>query len=98
MLLPYEVKIGGFVQYKWMYPFERYMLYLKRKVQNKARIEGFIYEAYIVEEISNFASKYFDPTIQTRHTQVPRNDDGGEDINVDDELSIFKYLVILLAR
>jgi len=43
--------------------FEECMLYLKRKVQNKARIEGFICEAYIVEEISNFASKYFDPTI-----------------------------------
>lgn len=52
MLLPYEVKIGGFVQYKWMYPFERYMLYLKRKVQNKIKVEGSICETYILEELS----------------------------------------------
>lgn len=63
MLLPYEVKIGGFVQYKWMYPFERYMLYLKRKVQNKIKVEGSICETYILEEIPNFASMYFDPSI-----------------------------------
>jgi len=30
--LPHEVKVGGPVQYRWMYPFERCMLYLKRKV------------------------------------------------------------------
>ncbi|XP_020229215.1 uncharacterized protein LOC109810217 [Cajanus cajan] len=30
--LPYEAKVGGPVQYRWMYPFERCMLYLKKKV------------------------------------------------------------------
>ncbi|KAJ1410164.1 hypothetical protein SESBI_22193 [Sesbania bispinosa] len=33
---------------------------------------------------------YFDPILQTRHTQVPRNDDGGHDM-IDEYLSIFKY-------
>lgn len=88
--LPYEAKVGGPVQYRWMYPFERCMLYLKRKVRNKARVEGSICEAYILEEISNFASMYFDPHLQTRRTQVPRNDDGGEDMP-DECLSIFKH-------
>lgn len=90
MLLPYEVKIGGSVQYKWMYPFERYMLYLKRKVQNKIKVEGSICETYILEEIPNFASMYFDPSIQTRRTQVPRNNDGGEG-TIDEKLSSFKH-------
>jgi hypothetical protein len=26
--LPYEVKVGGPVQYRWMYPFERYVFIL----------------------------------------------------------------------
>jgi hypothetical protein len=26
--LPYEAKVGGPVQYRWMYPFERYVLIL----------------------------------------------------------------------
>jgi len=88
--LPYEVKVRGPVQYRWRYPFERCMLYLKRKVRNKAKVEVSICEAYILEEISNFASLYFDPSIQTRYTNVPRNDDGGEQ-KLDDKLSIFKH-------
>ncbi|RDX96520.1 hypothetical protein CR513_20813, partial [Mucuna pruriens] len=58
MHLPYEVKVAKPMQYKWIYPFERCMLYVKRKVQNKARVEGSICEAYILEEISNFASMH----------------------------------------
>lgn len=88
--LPYEAKVGGPVQYRWMYPFERGMLYLKRKVRNMARVEGSIAEAYILEEISNHASLHFDPKLQTKRTKVPRNDDGGHSM-VDECLSIFKY-------
>lgn len=84
--LPYEAKVGGSVQYRWMYPFERCILYLKRKARYKARVEESICEAYILEEIS----KYLDPKLQTRNTKVPRNDDGGEGM-VDECLSIFKY-------
>jgi len=32
---------------------------LKRKVKNKARVEGSICEAYIVEEMSTFYSHFF---------------------------------------
>ena len=66
------------------------MLYLKRKVRNKAKVEGSICEAYILEEISNFASLYFDPSIQTRYINIPRNDDGREQ-KMDNKLSIFKH-------
>jgi len=54
------------------------------------KFEGSICEAYILEEISNFASMYFHPKLQTRCTQVPQNDDGGHHM-VNQCLSIFKY-------
>ncbi|XP_021766228.1 uncharacterized protein LOC110730711 [Chenopodium quinoa] len=41
--LPYEAKVGGPVQYKWMYPFERFLYHLKKKVGNKARVEASTY-------------------------------------------------------
>ena len=62
---------------------------LKLKVRNKAKVEGSIAEAYIMEEISNFCSLYFKPEIQTRRTRPPRNDDGGGDSVHSNHLSIF---------
>ncbi|XP_052312895.1 uncharacterized protein LOC127905915 [Populus trichocarpa] len=76
--LPFEAKAGGPVQYRWMYPFERYLFNLKKKVKNKAHVEASICEAYIVEEISTFISYYFEPHLRTRINRVPRHDDGGE--------------------
>ncbi|RDX90084.1 hypothetical protein CR513_28091, partial [Mucuna pruriens] len=81
MHISYEAKVGGTVQYRWIH---------LRGVQNKARVEGSISEAYILEDISNFASMYFDPKLQTRCTQVPQNDDGVHDM-INKCLSIFKY-------
>jgi hypothetical protein len=37
----------------------RYILGIKNKVRNKARVEGSIVEAYLVEEATNFLSLYF---------------------------------------
>ncbi|XP_056698165.1 uncharacterized protein [Spinacia oleracea] len=64
--LPHEAKVGGPVQYRWMYPFERFLNHLKRKVGNKARVEGSICNAYLMEEISNFCSHYFQPEVDTK--------------------------------
>ncbi|XP_074301461.1 uncharacterized protein LOC141632851 [Silene latifolia] len=64
--LPYEVKVGGPVQYRWMYPFERFLNHLKRKIGNKAYVEGSICNAYLLEEISNFCSFYFEDHIDTK--------------------------------
>ncbi|XP_038680928.1 uncharacterized protein LOC119981859 [Tripterygium wilfordii] len=69
--LPFETRMGGPVQYRWMYPFERFLHSLKKKVKNKARVEGSICEAYIVEETSSFASYYFEPHVSSRRTRVP---------------------------
>jgi len=57
--LPYEAKVGGPVQYRWMYHIERALKYLKSMVHNKARVEGCISDEYATKEIINFPGKYF---------------------------------------
>lgn len=64
------------------------MYYLKKKVGNKAHVEGSIAEAYLIDEISNFSSCYFGSDVETIWNQATRNDDGGE-IFSDERLSIF---------
>jgi hypothetical protein len=41
-----------------------YVLF-EEKVTNKAKVEGFICEAYLIDEIINFASYYFGDYVQT---------------------------------
>lgn len=48
---------------------------LKKNVHNKACVEGSIYEIYIIQKISTFSSFYFEPSVQTKLTQVLCNDD-----------------------
>ena len=74
-----------------MFDHCRYLYHLKKKVKNKARVESSIYEAYIMEEISNFCSHYFESHVQTNRTRVARNDDGGNVNRAADTLSIFKH-------
>ncbi|XP_022893391.1 uncharacterized protein LOC111407911 isoform X1 [Olea europaea var. sylvestris] len=89
--LAYEAKVGGPMQYRWIYPFERFIHHLKKEVKNWAHVEASIVEAYLVEEMSTFCSLYFDQIIQTRLNRVLRNDDGGH-IDSQGRLSIFTYL------
>ncbi|KAJ8761260.1 hypothetical protein K2173_001316 [Erythroxylum novogranatense] len=84
--LPHEAKLVGPVQYRWMY-----LHHLKKNVKNKARVEGSICNAYLVEEASTFCRHYFEPHVRTRARQVPRNDDGGGTSGADGNLSIFTY-------
>ncbi|XP_056688566.1 uncharacterized protein [Spinacia oleracea] len=49
-----EVKLGGPVQYRWMYPIERYLSHLKSHVTNKAQPEGSIAEGFLLEETIRF--------------------------------------------
>ncbi|XP_057447269.1 uncharacterized protein LOC130739062 [Lotus japonicus] len=53
-----EAKLGGHVQYRWMYPIERYLRILKSYVRNKARPEGSIAEGYVAEECITFCARY----------------------------------------
>jgi hypothetical protein len=57
--LPYEAKVGGSVQYMWMYDIERALRYLKLMVGNRVRIEGCIAEVFILKEVAYFSSVYF---------------------------------------
>ncbi|KAL0451592.1 UNVERIFIED_CONTAM: hypothetical protein Slati_1137300 [Sesamum latifolium] len=73
--LPYKACIGGPVQYRWMYSFERLLHDLKKKVKNKAHIEASIVEAYIVEKISLFSSHYFESDVLCKQSRPGKNDD-----------------------
>jgi hypothetical protein len=57
--LPWEAKVGGPVQFRWMYSQERELKELRTTVCNKARVEGCIAEAFTCKEITNFSSTYF---------------------------------------
>ncbi|XP_075658768.1 uncharacterized protein LOC142628587 [Castanea sativa] len=71
MHLATEAKIGGPVQYRWMYPIERYLSHLKSYVRNRAAPKGCIAERYIVEECLTFCSRYMEgvETIFNRPTR-----------------------------
>ncbi|CAI8608944.1 unnamed protein product [Vicia faba] len=69
-----EVKLGGPVHYRWMYPVERYLGKLKSYVRNKEKQEGSIAEGYRFEEILTFCSRYLE-NIETRWNQPGRVDD-----------------------
>lgn len=60
--LPDEAALGGPVQYRWMYPFERYMYHLKKKVKNKVKnkacIGGSIVAQCVNDEISYVTHNY----------------------------------------
>ena len=44
-------------------------------MKNKARVEGSICNAYLVEATSLFCSYYFEEHVHTRNKGVPRNND-----------------------
>lgn len=57
-------------------------------MRNKAYPEGSIIEAYRIEELVYFCSRYFDLKVQTKFSRPERNDDGGE-VEQNGRLSIF---------
>ncbi|GLU06513.1 hypothetical protein SLE2022_235410 [Rubroshorea leprosula] len=73
MHLADEVKLGGPVAYRWMYPIERFLLTLKNYVSNKAHPEGSIAEAYLSNECLTFCSGYLEG-VETRFNRPLRND------------------------
>ncbi|KAK2401723.1 hypothetical protein QL285_051293 [Trifolium repens] len=71
--LAHEARLGGPVQYRWMYPFERFMGDSKRSVKNKARVEGSICATYLHRETIHFCSHYFKDTLSSTNI---RNETG----------------------
>ena len=60
-----EALLGGPVQYRWMYPFERYFGWLKPTAKNKARVEASMVHAYLAFEIKHFAEYYFQSSLDS---------------------------------
>ena len=86
--LPKEAILGGPVHFRWMYPIERSMAVYKQYVRNRARPEGSIAEAYVVNEALTFCSMYL-RGVETRFNRPERNDDRVESQPVR-EYSVFK--------
>ncbi|XP_038697901.1 uncharacterized protein LOC119995458 [Tripterygium wilfordii] len=84
-----EAKLAGPVQYRWMYPIERYLCTLKGYVRNKARPEGSIAEGYLAEECMTFCSRYLHD-IGTRLDRCDRNFDGEHGLS-SEKLSVFSH-------
>jgi hypothetical protein len=57
--LPWEARVGGTMQLRWMYSQERELKKLRYMICNKARVEVCITEAFACKEITNFSSMYF---------------------------------------
>ncbi|GKA74835.1 hypothetical protein Tco_0781213 [Tanacetum coccineum] len=55
-----EIKLAGPVFLRYMYPFERYMGFLKGYVRNRYRPEGSIVQGYAAEEVVQFCTNYMD--------------------------------------
>jgi hypothetical protein len=69
--LPYEARMGRPMQFRWCYAIEREQKNLRAKCKNKSCIEATIAESFILEEHSNFTTKYFGENIHTVHNPVP---------------------------
>jgi hypothetical protein len=67
----------------------RFLHHLKKKVKNNAHVEGSIIESYLIEEISQFCSYYFESKVQPYNFSTGRN--GDEDDLVQSVFSIFNF-------
>ncbi|KAL0413519.1 UNVERIFIED_CONTAM: hypothetical protein Sradi_1553600 [Sesamum radiatum] len=74
-----EALLAGPVQFRWMYPIERYLSTLKRYVRNRAHPEGSIARGYLMEECMNFCSRYLND-VETKENRPPRNNDGDNNV------------------
>ena len=89
MHLPEEAINGGPVHMRWMYPFERYFGTLKNFVRNRARPEGSIVKAYVVDEALTFCSRYLEG-VENRFNMPQRTDVASNFEGVERELSVFQ--------
>nr|XP_016454527.1 PREDICTED: uncharacterized protein LOC107778742 [Nicotiana tabacum] len=82
-----EAMIAGPIQYRWMYPVEKWLYFLKSLVGNSACPEGSIAEGYLATECLTLCSRYLH-TMETKFNLLERNYDGGV-IESDGGLTIF---------
>jgi hypothetical protein len=86
--LPYEAKLGGPQQYRWMYHIKRTLKNLRAMVCNRTRVEGCITEEFKLKEIMYFTNVYF---TEHHNVNVPTMQyHVDEDISCSD-LQIFQW-------
>ena len=61
-------------------------------MRNRARVEGCIIEAELVEEATNNLALYFKPQVRSVRNKIPRYDDGASTFESSCNLQIFQYL------
>jgi hypothetical protein len=83
-----EARVGRPVQYRWMYPVERFLKKLKDYILNKVKPKGSIVESFLLEECINFYAMYMD-NVENRFNQLKRNFDRGYNEINDNSLTIF---------
>ncbi|GLT25890.1 hypothetical protein SLA2020_009910 [Shorea laevis] len=71
-----------------MYSFERQMCKLKQTIGNMNHVEASIVEAYILNEITQFCSRYFGDDVETSWNKPPMNF-VGVSLHRNTEFSIF---------
>jgi hypothetical protein len=79
--LPYEAKVGGPIQYRWMYHIQRSLRYLKPMVGNRATTE-----AFTLKEVAYFLSVYF---IEEHNINAPTMRYNMDEEPLCSDLSIF---------
>ncbi|XP_015169361.1 uncharacterized protein [Solanum tuberosum] len=74
-----EARLGGPVQTRWMYPFERKIGSSKQTIKQRERIEGSFVQDHIGRETGDFYSYYFGDDVSCRRNRPNRNDEGDID-------------------
>ena len=70
------------MQVRWCYSIERCQKVLRTEYKNKYKIDASITEAYILEEVSNFTSKYYTDNLPSVHNPPPHYNAGEDDSNL----------------
>nr|GEY31511.1 hypothetical protein [Tanacetum cinerariifolium] len=89
----HDCHIAGPVFLRYMYPFERYMGFLKGYVRNRYRPEGSIIQGYAAKEVVQFCTNYIDDVTDIGLPQ-PRHQDkviGMSPSNVDADVIQIGY-------
>ena len=86
--LVHEAKIGGPVQFRWMYPIKQVMYTFKSFIHNRTRPDASIAEGYLADECMTLCSRYLH-SMETKFNHPHRNYEN--QVENDGGLSIFNH-------
>jgi hypothetical protein len=67
----------------WCYPIVRCLKAIRKKCRIKCKIEAFIAEAYILEDVLNFTTTYYGDKLPSVHNPPPHYNDGENESNLN---------------